>query len=114
VDVETGVVGTVIAVVPLRSAAPSGGAGEETGGPLLVTPSPKEKDSDEDNDVRIVSSVGEASRGRSPAVLGHEAPATKANAAPPQPARPALRLRIPNSPPHHRPQAPKKMTSSLL
>jgi hypothetical protein len=70
VDVETCVVGTVIAAVPLRSAAPSGGAGEETGRPLLVPLSPKEKD----NDVRIISSVGEASRGRSPAALGHEAP----------------------------------------
>jgi hypothetical protein len=74
VDVEAGVVGTVITTVPLRSASPSGGAGEETGGPLLVPLSPKEKDSDEDSDVRIVSSVGEASRGRSPAALGHEAP----------------------------------------
>jgi hypothetical protein len=36
--------------------------------------SPKEKDSDEDSDVRIVSSVGEASRGHNPAALGHEAP----------------------------------------
>jgi hypothetical protein len=74
VDVETGTVGTVIAAVPLRSAAPSGGASEETGGPLLVPLSPKEKDNDEDSDVRIVSSVGEASRGRSPLTLGHEAP----------------------------------------
>jgi hypothetical protein len=74
VDVETDVVGTVIAVVPLRLAAPSGGAGEEAGGPLLVPLSTKEKDSDEDSDVRIVSSVGEASRSRSPAALGPEAP----------------------------------------
>jgi hypothetical protein len=35
---------------------------------------PKEKDSDEDSDVRIVSSVDEASRGQSPPALGHEAP----------------------------------------
>jgi hypothetical protein len=34
----------------------------------------KEKDSDEDSDVRIVSSVGEASHGRSLPALGHEAP----------------------------------------
>jgi hypothetical protein len=114
VDVETGVVGTVIAAVPLRSAAPSGGAGEETGGPLLVPLSPKEKDSDEYSDVRIVSSVGEASRGRSPAALVTKPPAMKANPAPPPPARPALRLRTPNSLPHRQPQAPKKMTSSLL
>jgi hypothetical protein len=66
VDVEIGIVGTVIAVVPLRSSAPSGGAGEKVAGPLLVSLSPKEKDSDEDSDVHIVSSVGEASRGRSP------------------------------------------------
>jgi hypothetical protein len=74
VDVETGIVGTVIADVPLRSAAPSSGAGEETGGPLLVPLSPKEKDSDEDSNVRIVSSVGQASRSRSPPALGHKAP----------------------------------------
>jgi hypothetical protein len=74
VDVETGVVRTVIAAVPLRSAAPSGEAGEETGGPLLVLLSPKEKDNNEDSDVRNVSSVGEASRGRSPTALGHESP----------------------------------------
>jgi hypothetical protein len=74
VDVETDVVGTVIAAVSLLSAAPSGGAGEETGGPLLVPLSPKEKGSDEDNNVRIQSIVGEASHCRSPAALGHEAP----------------------------------------
>jgi hypothetical protein len=74
VDVETGVVETVIAAVPLHSAAPLDGAREEVGGPLIVPLSPKEKDSDEDSDVHIVSSVGEASRGRSPLALGHEAP----------------------------------------
>jgi hypothetical protein len=74
VDVETGAVGTVIAAVPLRSAAPSGGGGGDVGGPLLVPLSPKEKDNDEESDVCIVSSVGEASRGRSPPVVGHEAP----------------------------------------
>jgi hypothetical protein len=73
VDVETGVVEDVIAAVPLRLAAPVVGANEETGGPLLVPLSPKEKDSD-DSDVRIVSSVGEAPRGRSPATFGAEAP----------------------------------------
>jgi hypothetical protein len=77
VDVETGVVDTVIAAVPLRSVAHSGRAGEETSGLLLVPLSPKEKDSDEDSDVHIVSSVGEASRGRSPTTLGHEAPRDK-------------------------------------
>jgi hypothetical protein len=60
VDVETGLVEDVIAAVPLHSAAPSAGAGRETTGPLLVPLSPKEKDSDDDSDVRIVSSVGEA------------------------------------------------------
>jgi hypothetical protein len=74
VDVENGVIKDVIVVVPLRSAAPSVGADEETGGPLLVPLSPKEKDSDGDSDVRIVSSVGEAPRGRSPAAFGAEAP----------------------------------------
>jgi hypothetical protein len=64
VDVETGVVEDVIAVVPLRSAAPSAGVGEEAGWPLLVPLSPKEKDSDDDSDVRIMSSVGDAPRSR--------------------------------------------------
>jgi hypothetical protein len=74
VDVETGVVEDVIAAVPLRSAAPAVGADKETGGPLLVPLSPKEKDSDDDSDVRIVSFVGEAPHGRSPAAFGAEAP----------------------------------------
>jgi hypothetical protein len=74
VYVETGAVGTVIAVVSLRSAASSGGGGGDVGGPLLVPLSPKEKDSEEESDVRIVSSVGEASHGRSPPALGHEVP----------------------------------------
>jgi hypothetical protein len=73
VDVETGVVEDVITVVPLRSAAPSVRADEEAGGPLLVPLSPKEKDSDDDSDVRIVSSIGEAPRGRSPTAFGPEA-----------------------------------------
>jgi hypothetical protein len=74
VDVEIGVVEDVIAIVSLRSVAPSVGADEESGGPLLVPLSPKEKDSDDDSDIRIVSSVGEAPRGRSPAAFGVEAP----------------------------------------
>jgi hypothetical protein len=74
VDVETGLVEDVIAAVPLRSAAPSAGAGREAGGPLLVPLSPKEKDSDDDSDVRIMSSVGDAPRGPSPAAFGPEAP----------------------------------------
>jgi hypothetical protein len=64
----------VIAAVPLHLAAPSAGAGREVGGPLLVPLSPKEKDSDDDSDVRIVSSVGDAPRGPSPAAFGPEAP----------------------------------------
>jgi hypothetical protein len=74
VDIETGLVEDVIAAVPLRSAAPSAGAGREAGGPLLVPLSPKEKDSDDDSDVRIMSSVGDAPRGPSPAAFGPEAP----------------------------------------
>jgi hypothetical protein len=72
-EVETGVVKDVIAAVPLRSAAPSVRAGEEASGPLLVPLSPKEKDSDDDSDVRIVSSVDEAPRGHSPTAFGPEA-----------------------------------------
>jgi hypothetical protein len=74
IDVETSLVEDVIAVVPLRSAAPSAGAGREAGGPLLVPLSPMEKDSDDDSDVRIVSSVGDAPCGPSPAAFGLEAP----------------------------------------
>jgi hypothetical protein len=77
VDVETGVVEDVIAAVPLCSAAPSVRADEETGGPLLVPLSPKEKDSDDDSDVHIVSSIGEVPRGRSPTAFGAEAPRDK-------------------------------------
>jgi hypothetical protein len=81
VDVETGLVEDVIAVVPLRSAAPSAApsaiAGKGTTGPLLVPLSPQEKDSDDDNDVRIVSSVGDASRKPSPVAVGAEAPRDK-------------------------------------
>jgi hypothetical protein len=64
----------VIAAVPLRLAAPSAGAGEEAGGPLLVPLSPKEKDSDDDSDVRIMSSIGDAPRGHSPTAFGADAP----------------------------------------
>jgi hypothetical protein len=74
VELDTSVVGSVIATMPLRVAAPSGSAGGETGGPLLVALSPKEKDNDEDSDVRIVFLVGDASRDRRPLPLGHEAP----------------------------------------
>jgi uncharacterized coiled-coil protein SlyX len=79
--VETGVVEDVIAAVPLRAAAPSdmpsATAGAGAAGPLLVPLSPQEKDSDEDSDVRIVSSVGDAPRKLSPAVVGAEAPQEK-------------------------------------
>jgi hypothetical protein len=74
VDVVTGLVEDVIAAVPLRSAAPSTGAGGEAGGPLLVPLSLKEKDSDDDSDVRIVSSVGDAPRGHSPTAFDPDAP----------------------------------------
>jgi hypothetical protein len=45
VDLETDVVGSVIAAMPLRVVAPSGGACGDASGPLLVPLSPKEKDS---------------------------------------------------------------------
>jgi hypothetical protein len=67
----------VIAAVPLRSAAPSEIAGRETTGPLLVPLSPQEKDSDDDSDVRNVSSVGDAPRKPSPVALSAEAPQEK-------------------------------------
>jgi hypothetical protein len=74
VDVETGLVEDVIAAVLLRSAAPPVQADGDAGGPLLVPLSPKEKDSDDNSDVRIVSSVGDAPRGHSPTTFGPEAP----------------------------------------
>jgi hypothetical protein len=77
VDVETGLVGDVIAALPLRPAAPSARARKETTGPLLVPLSPQEKDSDDNSDVRIVSSVGDAPRKPSPVALGAEAPRDK-------------------------------------
>jgi hypothetical protein len=64
----------VIAAVPLGSAAPPAGAGREADGPLLVPLSPKEKDSDDDSNVCIMSSVGDAPRGPSPVAFGPEAP----------------------------------------
>jgi hypothetical protein len=63
--------------VSLRSAALSAGAGRETTGPLLVPLSLQEKDRDDDSDVRIVSSVGDAPRRPSPVALGAEAPCDK-------------------------------------
>jgi hypothetical protein len=74
IDLDTSVVGAVIAAVPLCAAAPSGGGGGETGGPLLLLLSPKEKDNNNDSDVRVVSSVGDAPRDQSPPTLGSEAP----------------------------------------
>jgi hypothetical protein len=109
VDVETGVVEDVIAAVPLRSAAPSADAGEETCGPLLVPFSPKEKDNDDDSEVCIMSSVGEAPRGHSPTAFGPDAPRTKASPAPLPLAHPAPRLSAPNNPLPPRPRVPKKM-----
>jgi hypothetical protein len=74
VDVETSLVEDVIAAMPLRAAAPSAGARGEAVGPLLMPLSPKEKDSDDDSDVCIVSSVGDAPRGPSPIAFSAEAP----------------------------------------
>jgi hypothetical protein len=64
----------VIAAVPLRSAAPPVQAGGDAGGPLLVPLNQKEKDNNDDSDVRIMSSVGDAPRGHSPTTFGPEAP----------------------------------------
>jgi hypothetical protein len=108
VDVETGLVEDVIASVPLRSAAPSAGAGREAGGPLLVSLSPKEKDSDDDSDVRIVTSVGDAPRGPSPVASAPKPLKTKANPAPPPPVLPAPRLTVPSNPLPLRPRLPKR------
>jgi hypothetical protein len=109
VDVETGTVGTVIAAVPLRSAAPSAGGGGGAGGPLLVPLSLKEKDSDEESDVRIVSSVGEAPRGRSPHPSVTKPFATKAKLAQLPPAHQALHLKTLVSLPRLRQRVAKKI-----
>jgi hypothetical protein len=114
VDVETGVVEDVIDVVPLRAAAHSAGADKETGGPLLVPLSPKEKDTDNDSDVRIVSSIGEAPRGRSLLPSAPKPPATKAKPALRPPAHPAHHPRAPSNLPPPRPQALKKTPLPLL
>jgi hypothetical protein len=111
-DVETGLVGDVIAAVPLRSAAPSAVAGEGIIGPLLVPLSPKEKDSDDDSDVRIVSSVCDAPRKPSPVPSAPKLCATRTNPAPPPPARPTRPLVVLNNPPPLRPLLSRKMISS--
>jgi hypothetical protein len=66
--------------------------------------SPKEKDSD----VRIVSSVGDAPRGHSPAAFNPEAPQDegKSSSIPLAPLAP--RLRAPSNPLPLRPRPPKK------
>jgi hypothetical protein len=60
-----------------RRAAAFGRSRGGIAGPLLVPLSPKEKDSDDDNNVRIVSSVGDAPCKPSPVALGAEAPRDK-------------------------------------
>jgi hypothetical protein len=112
VDVETGLVEDVIAAVPLRSAAPSAGAGRETTGPLLVPLSPKEKDSDDDNDVRIVSSVGEAPRRPSPVALGAEAPCGKEDSSSTSTSSSGSSSAVLSNPSPLRPRLPKNMMSS--
>jgi hypothetical protein len=57
VDLDTGVTSTIIADVPFRAAAPATSGDATTSGPLLVPWSPKEKESDEDSNVKVVSSV---------------------------------------------------------
>jgi hypothetical protein len=112
VDVETGLVGDVIAAVPLRSTAPSAGAGRETTGPLLVPLNPKEKDSDDDSDVRIVSSIGEAPRRPSPVALGAEAARDKDESSSTSTSSSgSSSYGLSNLPPL-RPRLPKKMISS--
>lgn len=62
---------------PLRSVAPSSGDAEAGIGSLLVPLSLKERESDEDSDVKVVSSVGDAPRDRSPLNLSPQAPSDK-------------------------------------
>jgi hypothetical protein len=112
VDVETGLVEDVIAAVPLRAAAPSdvpsAMAGTGAAGPLLVPLSPQEKDSDDDNDVRIVT--GRANRALPPsAPKPHK---KKMTPAPPPAARLTLPPMAPSSPPPLRPLLPRKMMPS--
>jgi hypothetical protein len=84
---------------------------EKIGGPLLVPLSPKEKDSDDDSEVRIMSYVSEAPRGHNPTAFGPDAPKTKASLAPLPLARLAHRSTStsPSNPLPPRPRASKKM-----
>jgi hypothetical protein len=108
VDLDTGDVATVIAVVPLRAAAPLGSGGGKTGGPLLVPLSPKEKDSDDDSDIRVVSSVVDTPRDRSPLPSDTNPLAMKACPAQCSAVRQVHHWRTLANLPLHRPRAPKR------
>jgi hypothetical protein len=120
VDVKTGLVEDVIAAVPLRAAAPldvpsgvpSARAGQGAAGPLLVPLSPSEKDSDDDSDVRIVSSVGDAPRKPSPAPSAPKPHKRRMIPAPPPAARPTHPPVAPSNPPPLRPLLLIEMMSS--
>jgi hypothetical protein len=75
--------------------------------------SPKEKDSDEESDVRIMSSVGEAPHRRSPHPSATKPLATKAKLAQLPPAHQALQLKILVSPLRLRQRVVKKIASLL-
>jgi hypothetical protein len=101
---------TIIPVVPLRAAAPSGNEGATTGGPLLVPWSLKEKESDDDSDVQVVSSVGDAPHDRSPQTLNTMPLVTGARLAQHPVARQIRHRKVPASSPQLRPLVPKGMT----
>jgi hypothetical protein len=112
VDVETGLVGDVIATVPLRSAAPSAGAGRETTGPLLIPLSPRRK--------IVMTTAMFAScpllvtlpASRAPLPSAPKYRATRMTPAPPPPTRLTRPLKALSNPPPLRPRLPKKMISS--
>jgi hypothetical protein len=109
VDAETGIVGSVIAVVPLCVAAPSAGAGGKEGGPQLILLSLKEK-------TAMFTSCPQSTK-----LLAVEAPqpsatkplATKASPARHPPAHQVLPLRTLICPPPLRRRVPKKTTLSM-
>jgi hypothetical protein len=108
IDLDTGAVGSVIAVVPLRAVAPLGSGGGKASGPLIVPLSPKEQDMDDDSDVCVVSSVGDAPLDRSPLASDTKPVAMRASLSRRLAVRQVHHQRILASPPLHRPQAPKR------
>jgi hypothetical protein len=109
VDVETGLVEDVIASVPLRSAAPSAGAGRETVGPLLVPSARRKKTATMTAMSASCPLLVMPPAGPAPPLSAPKPLKTKTNPAPPPPVRLAPRLTVLSNPLPLRPRLPKKM-----